>query len=53
MTAYDATKADHLNKNIYGLTEFEDLVKEENNDKGSDKLDKNIKDKVNQVFKEK
>ena len=43
MTAYDATKADRLNINIQGLKEFEDLVKEENNNKGSDKLDKNMK----------
>ena len=43
MTAYDATKADRLNINIQGLKEFEDLVKEENNDEGSYKLDKNIK----------
>ena len=43
MTAYDATKADHLNINIQGLKEFEDLVKEEKKDKGSDKLDKNKK----------
>ena len=47
MTAYNATKADHLNKNIYGLKEFEDLVKEENNDKESDKFDKNMKDNDN------
>ena len=44
MTAYDSTKADWLNENIQGLKEFEDLVKEENNNKGSDKLDKNMKD---------
>ena len=43
MTAYDATKADWLNKNIQGLIEFEDLVKEEKKDKGSDKFDKNMK----------
>ena len=47
MTAYDATKADWLNKNIYGLKEFEDLVEEENKDEGSDKLDKNMKNKDN------
>ena len=47
MTAYDATKADHLNINIQGLKEFEDLVEEENNDKGSDKLDNNTKDNEN------
>ena len=43
MTAYDSTKADWLNENIQRLIEFEDLVKEENNNKGSDKLDKNMK----------
>ena len=43
MIAYDATKADWLNANIQGLKEFEDLVKEENNDKESDKFDKNMK----------
>ena len=43
MTAYDSTKADWLNENIQRLIEFEDLVKEENNDKGSDKFDKNMK----------
>ena len=43
MTAYDSTKADWLNENIQRLIEFEDLVKEENNDKESDKLDKNMK----------
>ena len=44
MTAYDATKADRLNINIQRLKELEDLVKEENNDKESDKFDKNMKD---------
>ena len=44
MTAYDSTKADWLNINIQRLKELEDLVKEENNDKESDKLDKNMKD---------
>ena len=47
MTAYDSTKADWLNENIQRLIEFEDLVKEENNNKGSDKLDKNMKDNDN------
>ena len=47
MTADDATKADRLNINIQGLKEFEDLVKEENNNKGSDKFDKNMKDNDN------
>ena len=52
MTAYDATKADHLNKNIQGLKEFEDLVEEENINEGSDKFDKNIKDNDKWVLKE-
>ena len=43
MTAYDATKADWLTENIQGLIEFEDIVKEENNDEGSDKLGENTK----------
>ena len=47
MTAYDATKADWLNENIQRLKEFEDLVEEENNDKESDKFDKNMKDNDN------
>ena len=47
MTAYDATKADHLNKNIQGLIELQDLIEEVNIDEGSDKFDKNIKDNAN------
>ena len=43
MTAYDSTKADHLNIKLQRLIEFEDLVKEENNHEGSDKLYKNYK----------
>ena len=47
MTAYDATKADRLNKNIQGLIELQDLIEEVNIDEGSDKFDKNIKDNEN------